>query len=214
MTIEDKIELYFFHPARSKKDYRKIYKRFLRTKYTKEKVVRFSPLYILLRDTGYCFGIGEKLNSVRNKIEPANFAGVILTAIAFNSLVKEIYYGKHYEFANKYMDISDQELVDALRYLRNGLEHSYYSLFFRLKISGREEKIYFDLGNYPDVIKKNTRWRRLYSSRMYFVNPRKLLSTFEKGIELFKQDLLNPVNVGLRRNFEKRFTVKNWIFFT
>lgn len=207
-NLDQLIELFFFDPTRSRDDYIEFYKNICSDRFTREKGYRYSLLFLVLKDIRYCFGIGKEFNPVRDELNPANFAGVILLDLAFRNLVKRVFSGDFSVFARDYMGIKQSSDLGALRILRNALEHSFYSLYYY----ENSKKIYFSLGYYPEIIKKDKMWKRPYPSEMYLVNPWKLYTAFIKGLRKFKDDLLNYKNAKMRSRFKKNTDIDNWVF--
>lgn len=210
MTLQEKIELFFFDPVKSREEYIEFYKKVNPDRIAKESGrYRYSPLYLLLKDIRYCYGIGLEFNPIREHLNTAEFAGIVLLRIAFNNTVKRIYSGRFAHFAKKYMGIADPESVDAINLLRNALEHSYYSLSIIRKKD--KVKIYFSLGYYDWIIKKAENWKRPYASEMYMVNPKRLFTSFEKGVRKLKNDISDPRNEKLRNNFQSKLSLDEWV---
>jgi hypothetical protein len=212
--IDQNIELYFFDPNQEKDNYIDFYKEIKTDRCNKEKGYRYSPLFLLMKDIRYCFGARKQFNPIRkNGLDPANFAGVILTHLAFNNLVKKFYSGNYVQFAKRYMGIANSEDLDALNDLRNALVHNNYSLSVYNK--KKEEKIYFSLGlgdGFREVIKKDDNWKTDYKSSRYRVNPRKLMSAFEHGCREYKNYLLDHNNSKARQRFSEAFDTDQWTF--
>lgn len=210
MTTDEKIDLLFFDPYKTRDEYINYYKLVASQRYIEEKGrYRYSPIFLLLKDIHFCYGIGKEFNPVRDNLNFPEFAGILLVRIAFTNTIKKFYYGQLEKFAEEFMGISDKEELQALGLLRNALEHSYYSLYLRRKHS---PKVYFTLGlSFDHIIKKDSTWQRSYPSEMYTVNPRRLFSGFEKGLFKFKELLLDPCQQKLRKHFDENFDIDQWI---
>ena len=212
MNLEEKIELFFFDPRKSREEYIEYYKQINPQRYIDEgERYRYSPLFLLLKDIRYCFGLGAEFNPIRSNLATAEFAAVVLLRICFTNTVKRIYFGDLDKFAEEYMGITGEENLEGLGLLRNALEHSYYSLYTYKEKNGIKTKFYFSLGSFDFVIKKNENWQRPYPSEMFFVNPKKLYSAFENGTRLLKAHLQDPVNTRHRENFEQNLSLDEWI---
>jgi len=215
--IDKNIELFFFDPSRERDEFIEFYKSLNPDRVKKEgNRYRYSPLFLVLKDARYCFAVGKEFNECREKLHEANFAGIILINIGFTNMVKKIFSGQLEKFAEQYMDIHDSVELNGLRLLRNSLEHSFYGLFTyenRKNKDGEDEKVkvYFSLGFYNFIIKKDPDWKRDYPSEMFMINPRKLFTQFESGCKKFKNDLLDHSNTKLRSQFTKYYDVDQWI---
>jgi len=88
--FNNRLEMYFFDPSRTHREYKKEYqKRYDESHLKKYGGVRFSPLYLLREDIYFCFGKSPGCNKEINykNFGPANFAGIVLINIAFTNLV-------------------------------------------------------------------------------------------------------------------------------
>jgi hypothetical protein len=213
MTIEEKIELVFFDPSRTRDEYIEFYKSLNPERVKKERgKYRYSPLFLCLKDIRYCYAVGKEFNSVRKIIHPSEFAGIILIRICFKNTIDRLYFGNLNKFAATYMGITDHKHLEVLNLLRNSLEHSYYSLYtYRENPDKTKTKIYFSLGHYNFLIKKQEDWKRPYKSEMYMINPRELFLRLQTGLNKFKNDLLDSKNTKLRENIMKSFSLDKWV---
>lgn len=211
--IDQNIELLFFDPYKSRDEYIEYYKSCHLERFTRENGrYRYSPLFLLLKDTHYCYGIGKEFNPVRGDLHFPEFAGIILVRIAFTNTIKRFYYGGLNKFASQFMSIHDPEELDALELLRNAIEHSYYSLHTYVGKGETRKKIYFSLSHeFADIIKKVDNWKTSYPSEMYNVNPRLLFTSFENGLLKLKAILLDHTQAKLRLNFHKSLDIDQWI---
>lgn len=207
--IDINVELYFFNPNKCKDDFIDFYKSCKFGRYQKEKGYRYSPLFLIQKDIRFCFGIGKQFNYIpRIELDPANFAGVILIHTAFNSLVKRFYSGDYPRFAKQFMDIDKPKEVKALDYLRHALVHNNYSLSW----NNNGIKFYFILGIGLDKLIEKVNIKTSYLSEFYQIDVRKLMTTFEQGVQKFKKYLLDRKNHPARKLFIKNFDVDTWIF--
>lgn len=214
--IDKNIELFFFDPSKERDEFINFYKSLNPDRVKREGGrYRYSPLFLVFKDARYCFAVGKEFNDCREKLHEANFAGIILINIGFNNMVKKIFSGQLEKFADQYMDIHNSDDLHGLRLLRNSLEHSFYSLYtYEIRENnGKKEKVkvYFSLGFYDFIIRKDADWKRDYPSEMFMVNPRKLFTQFESGCKKFKNDLLDHSNTKLRDQFIKFYDVDQWI---
>lgn len=217
MSIDKKINVFFFPSSKSHTEYGEYYKKVNPLRYGREGVVRYSPIYLLMRDIRHCFALGQEFNTWDNR-EGAMFAGLVLLNIATTETARHAYgYGDVRRFTREYMKIGNLDLQNGLRYLRNSLEHSYYSLSYVINnssVDGGKEKIYFRLSlNFDYPIARDTTWCSSYPSRMYNVNPRKVFSSYDDALKAFKNDLLNTKKRSLRVHFESHFSLDNWVTF-
>ena len=210
MTFEEKVELFFFDHVRDRDDYIDEYKRLNPGRVSREGgKYRYSPLFLIRKDIDYCFAFGRELNPCRNNIHPAEFAGFVLINTCFTSLLKKYYYGNFLTFARDWMGIANQSELDALRYLRNGLMHNFYGLYFY--DNNRGVKVYFSLGPYPNIIRKSGSRTSPYPSETYEVNHRQLFIEFNRAIGSLKNKLLDPTETKLRSNFNSNFDLDTWM---
>jgi hypothetical protein len=207
--IDENIELYFYNPSKTKDDFINDYKKIKIERYKRESGYRYSPLFFILKDIRFCFGARKQFNYIPKKeIDPANFAGVILIYTAFNNLVKEFYGGNYPGFAKNFMNITSPMEVKALNYLRNALIHKNYGLYCYIG----DKKYYFFLGVGLDKLIEEVKMNTSYSSVGYKIDVRKLMNSFEKGVEKYKEYLLNHNNKKARKKFCEIFNVTNWIY--
>jgi hypothetical protein len=201
------IELFFFDPNKSRDEYLDRYKALLPERFEKEKFCRYSPLFLLLKDIRYCFGVGKEFNPVREHINPPESAGIILIDVAFRNVVKKVYDGNFEDFGKTYMDIEIKEQLEGFRYLRNALEHGFYS--FQIYDKNTKRNIYFRLSYGSHLIAK---YPSTDPAKVVFnVNPRRLYSAFTKGISSFREDLLKPGQFK-RKTFARFVNIDDWIF--
>jgi hypothetical protein len=205
--IDTYIRLFFFDPSKSRDEYIESYKILLKERFDQENVYRYSPLFLLLKDIRYCFGIGKEFNLVRDQIRPPESAGIILIDVAFRNVVRKIYDGDFEDFGKTYMGITTVAQLEGFRHLRNALEHGFYGLQTYDKKT--KSDIYFRLSYGSHFIEK---YPSVDPSKVIFnVNPRKLLLAFMKGIGLFREDLLKP-DCSKRKNFSHFVNIDKWIF--
>lgn len=183
---------------------------------------RYSPLFLCLKDIKHCLFMGEELSKCRQYIDnkdrhSAFFAAIVLVDIALDNLIK-VAFNSRDKFIEKYMKIRDRELQFAIGKLRDAIVHSGYSLNcyhpLRPKKGRKQEKIYFCLGLYNWLIRKDNQWKRNYPSRMFEVNPRMLYLRFKDGVQKLKNELLNNNNEELREYFKKNLDLDAWILIT
>ncbi len=214
MTLDEKIELVFFDPSRSRDEYIEYYNKVNPERFEKEnRRYRYSPIFLILKDIRYCLAFGKEFNGFREKLNPSNFAAIILIHICLTNTIKKLYFGDFDGFSKKYMGIEDKEEVAALNTLRNAIIHSNYSLYNYVEKNGlgKKTKIYFSLGLYPKIIEKNKNFRRGYPAELYLVNPNRLFTSLEKGLEEFKETLRDVKEQKLRRKLEKNFSLDEWV---
>lgn len=217
MNLDEKIELMFFDPYKSRDEYIEYYKKICPGKFAEEGGrYRYSPVYLLFQDIHFSYGVGKVFNQIRKdpRFHEADFAGIILLRICLTNTVKRFYHGRLEAFASKYMGINDKDALDALNLLRNSLEHSYYSLsttkVVEVKGIKKHIKVNFILGYFDQLILKATTLKDK-SVEAYAINPRKLYTTVKEGMERFKTDLLDPKNQKLRETFDKNFDISEWV---
>lgn len=233
MDFENKLSLYFFNPNRNEEEYSSSYR-----KITGEKIVAYSPLYILRRHI--LFMSGQLPENTKYK---PYFSALILSNIAINGLLELLGYEKREnDFYIKYLGKNPQQVL-GLKILRNTLEHNNFMLFTRLVESNRKTGYYFRaLFNYfkskNEIGNDERKWLKyfkvafsLYESlggvivslpmiegrcqdkhyilARYKVAPFDYLRRFERMFENIKLDILN--NKDLRERFDKTITTDNWM---
>jgi len=215
-NLDNLINLYFFDPKKDRNKYINFYKRSIKDRYKKEKGYRYSNIYLLRKDIKFCLGLNKSFSDCPKEIknEITYFGAIILINTAIDLIVSKIFNGNYIRFTKKYLKIENDEYAKALRYLRNGLVHN-YSLYCYAennnKYFKKGEKVYFNLDFYNELISKNLKWKRKYSSSMYNINPRILYSRFVNAIEFYKKELLDRKNNKLRLEFKDGVDIDNWI---
>lgn len=209
--LDQYINLFFFDPSKDKDSYQVACLSTENELLYQNGRYRYSPLYRVLRDVRFCFGVGKEFNPIRDKLEFPDFAGILLINLAFTNLVKKTYRGDFEEFAKNYMSIKSKKELEGLRNLRNALEHSFYGLAYYDK----EQKTYYyySVGYKYDLIEEIKFKNPPKHSRkclVYRINPRKLYSSFVKGMNLFKQDLLKHNNPK-RKYFKNILDFDSWV---
>jgi hypothetical protein len=204
--LDQYIELFFFDPKKNKDAYKNSCLETGNTDVCKKNGYLFSPLYLVLRDIRFCFGVGAEFNLIRDDLEFPDRAGILLIDIAFRNLVKKIFKSDFDMFAEKYMEITSDKLK-GIRNLRNALEHNFYGLSFYDK-NDKFHYYYFLSYKYDLIQEINKQPNKM--SVAYGVNPRKLYTSFEKGISSFKQTLLDRTNPD-RKYFRSSLDLKSWI---
>lgn len=222
MNIDEKINLYFFDPRRSSKEYKDYYKKVNPERYKKENGCRFSPLYFLFRDIRHCFLLGRGFNNTRKHLNEATFASVILIKIGIDEVAKKILIKPDVKlkeekikiFVKDYMEIK-QSLSKPLYELRNAIEHSGYSLHTNVykNIKGQKikTKYYYSLGSYKWIVKEDKGFKFSYPAKMFLVNPYRLYGCFRRGMLKLELELRDKNNNHLRDNFLKNCSLKNWV---
>jgi hypothetical protein len=206
--LDQYIELFFFDPSKNKDTYKKSCMTMGCSNVFCEKGCLFSPLYLVLRDIRFCFGVGKEFNSIRDDLEFPDRAGILLIDIAFRNLIKKIFKHDFDEFAQKYMELTSDNLK-GIRNLRNALEHNFYGLSFYDK---DDRCHYYYSLSYNYKLIQEIRKQPCEKFITYGVNPRKLYSSFENGIILFKQILLKHSNPD-RKYFRSSLDLKSWIIY-
>lgn len=215
MNIDDKINLYFFNPLQSVEIYRELYISLCNERYQREQSrVRFAPLYLLRRDIRHCLNLGKEFNPVRANIGEAIFPAIILIRIAFTETVKKIlafegvcsYQERIIKFGRDYLDIKDENLLIALGYLRDSLEHSNYSLY----CTKNGIKYYFSLGYFKDIILEKDDWNSDQPSKMFLVNPKKLYSNLIVAFRRLHHELKDKNNTYMRNHFDNAVQIEDW----
>ncbi len=200
---------YFYSPrldhARYALDYRQKYNEQHIIKYG----IRYSPLYLLREDIMYCLG---KTRAGKNNMHnltfgPAIFASLLLLSIGID-ILRKVLGISHPDFLSRYMVINNQDLVQALADLANGVKHNKYSLYHRNKTT----KIlsFFILGaiDSGDVIQEDQSWKKSESKR-YIIDPFSLYKSFEKAVEYVQEEISK--DPGKHYRFMEQSKLKYWI---
>lgn len=201
------IELFFFDPALKTNDseYDKLYQKVCAKQFSDELSCRYSPLYLLLKDIRFCYGVGKQFNPIRENLEPADYAGILLIDAGFN-MIEKICHAHPEGFGIKYMGFKNQEEQFAFRLLRNCFAHKNYGL----KNSHKGKPIFFNLSYNHPLIEKHEIVNAGKSSILYLVNPRRLFSAFTEGVKKIKVDILEKGDPN-RPFFKSFLNVNNWI---
>lgn len=212
--IDDLINLFFFHPHRSRDDYIKRYKIHQKERYNREGGYRYSNLFFCVQNIKHCLGVGKEFSTIRKRISPAHFTSIILCNIAVQIVGRQAYIGNIHGFMKEYMNIKTKEHQTALREARNAIEHSGYSLYIykKPKVNELKVKLYFGLGMFDGVIARDKTWKRSYPSKLYLINPKELYSCFKSACQELKKDLLNHSNLKQRKYFKDHVDIDRWIF--
>jgi hypothetical protein len=211
MTIEEKVELFFYNPYQDRDTYIKRYKEL-----NPEQVkldgggYRYSPVYLMQKDNHYCYAIGNEFNSCRNNLHPAIFSGFILSSTCLVTVVSRLF-GKSEKamsnFANTYLKV-DASHVIPLKELRNAFLHNFYSL--STKHRGTNTEFRYVLGeHFQEVISEQA--SKEANVRIFLINPQQFSLFVENALSRLKDDLYNPKRHLLRDNFEKSFNLGSWV---
>lgn len=198
------IDLFFFDPQNRENDddYIKKYAILCPDRLRRERGYRISPLYHLLKDMRYCYGL-RKFHNEKAREQAPDFAGLVLINIAYTNLVKRVYGKKDIErFALRYMGLTKNQ-AHILRLLRNALEHGFYGL--RTYDKDNQRTVYFSLSYDYDLIEESNETQDV----LYRVNPRKIFSKFNDGIRSFHAALKTHTHPN-RKDFKKLLNLDNW----
>ena len=138
------VKLLFFDPRESRDGYIALYKNFEWERFSKEGGYRYSPIFLLAQDARFCAGLDSSFGKNKRAFHFPFFASVILVELIFSVLGEHLLVlpqsndGRRKKINNfrlkllrKYEPTLKPLQVEALRDLRNSLEHSNYSLRYK-----------------------------------------------------------------------------------
>lgn len=216
MTLNDKVELYFFDHTKSEDEYINFYSSLCFNKGIEDltrKIVRFSPLYQLLKDIRICLGQDENLP--RGYPYPYK-AGILLMNILVNTLARDIKNignwnkGKKtiffVELLSPYLEKKEDSKV--LRFLRNSLDHNKYSLNWREK-GGWEYIFNYGIGKTNKMLSVSEDASRKIKFCTFY--PCNLYLNLITEIKKIQEKLSSCNDKKMKKHFENNFKPDYWV---